>query len=349
MSDDLTRLPILVVDDDAANLTVFRSILTRAGYRSVHTLQDPRRALATVQEVHPDLIVLDYHMGALNGLDVLELLRPHLPSYLPVLMLTGDERPSLREAALNAGIRDFLAKPVRQAEVLSRIGNLLEARSFHMRLADENERLEGLVRERTRDLEMAHVETLARLAYVAEYRDPEAAGHVWRVARASELVAQRLGCDPDWSVLLVRAARLHDVGKIAIPDGILMKPGSLTEEELSVVRTHPQVGHRLLTGGRSQLLQMAASVALTHHERWDGKGYPKGLAGADIPLEGRIVAATDAFDAMTYDRMHQKAVSPSQAMRELEVQAGRQFDPDVVIAARAVFDAGGLPVEPAET
>ena len=338
-------MTILVVDDEEANLAVMRSILTRAGYPHVHTLQDARGTVDRVRELSPDLIVLDYHMPHVDGLAVMQAIQPHLPGYLPVLMVTSDDRPEVREAALAAGVRDFLSKPVRQAEVLSRIRNLLEARLFHRRLVDENERLEGLVRDRTRELELAHVETLARLARVAEYRDTEAAGHVWRVARSAEIVAAQLGCDPAWQLLLMRAARLHDVGKIAIPDGILMKLGGLTDEELAVVRTHPTVGHRLLTGGRSTLLRMAASVALTHHERWDGGGYPTGLAGEAIPLEGRIVAAVDAFDVMTYDRWHQRGVAPAQAMEELEREAGLQFDPDVVVAMRQAFDAGLLPIE----
>mgnify|MGYP006272609409 FL=1 len=345
MPSDLSLMPILLVDDDQANLTVLRSILTRAGYAQVHTVQDPRHAVERFREVRPDLVVLDYHMPGLDGLSVLEALRPHRSDDLPVVILTADERPSLREAALEAGARDFLAKPVRQAEVLARIRNLLEARALHTRLADENERLEGLVRDRTRELEMAQLETLARLARVAEFRDDQAGVHVWRVARGAGLLAQELGCDEAWSLLLVRAARLHDVGKIAIPDGILMKAGPLTPEELAVVRTHPVVGHRLLDGGSSPLMRMAARVALTHHERWDGGGYPHGLAGEAIPLEGRIVAAMDAFDVMTHDRRHQSAVAPQEALVELEREAGGQFDPQVVAAARRMFEAGGLPVE----
>ena len=201
------------------------------------------------------------------------------------------------------------------------------------------------MRDRTRELELAQLETLTRLARVAEFRDEEAGGHVWRVAGGAGLLARELGLDETWSLLLVRAARLHDVGKIAIPDGILMKPGPLTPEELAVVRTHPVVGHRLLDGGRSPVMRMAARIALTHHERWDGAGYPHGLAGEAIPLEGRIVAAMDAFDVMTYDRRHQSAVDPHEALAELERQAGGQFDPQVVVAARRVFEAGGLPVE----
>lgn len=337
-------MTILAIDDEETNLAILRSMLERAGYERIELLQDSRRAVERVRELAPDLILLDHHMPGLDGLQVLDALASSMPEYLPVLMLTADDRAELRERALAAGVRDFLSKPVRGAELLLRIRNLLEARAFHRRLQDQNARLEALVDERTRELERAQVETLARLALAAEFRDDQAGAHVWRVARAAELVAARLGRDPAWRRLLVRAARLHDVGKIAIPDGILLKPGRLTPQEFSVVRTHPEVGHRLLSGGGSPLLRLAASVALHHHERWDGRGYPQGLAGEAIPLEGRIVAAVDAFDVMLRDRSHQKARTPEAAMAELEAQAGAQFDPDVVAAARAAFDAGELPV-----
>jgi len=342
--DALSGLTLLVIDDEEANLAVLRSILSRAGYRRVETLQDPRQAAETVRRVQPDLILLDYQMPGMDGLEVLREVGPLLPEYLPVLMLTAHEHDDLRERALASGVRDFVAKPVGSSELLLRIRNLLEARSFHRRLQDQNTRLEGLVAERTRELERAHVEALARLALAAEYRDDQAGAHVWRVARGAELVAQRLGREPAWRQLLVRAARLHDVGKIAVPDGILFKPGRLTPEEFALVRTHPEVGHRLLSGGDSELMRLAASIALTHHERWDGRGYPAGLVGEQIPIEGRIVAVVDAFDGMTRDRSHQRAATPEEAMAELEAHVGSQFDPQVVAAARAAFDDGELPV-----
>ncbi len=341
---ELRAMPILVVDDEEANLAILRGILEREGHAHVHTVQDPRLAVERFHEVRADLIVTDQRMPFLSGLEWIEALRPHLTTYLPILMLTADERPELRERALASGVRDFLAKPVRRAEVMLRIRNLLEARWAHKQLEHENRRLEARVRERTRELELAQIETLSRLALAAEFRDDDIGRHVWRVARSAELVAERLGCAPEWTRLLVRAARLHDVGKIAIPDGILLKPGRLTPQEYEVVKTHPEVGHRMLTGGSSRLMRMAASVALHHHERWDGTGYPSGLRGDEIPLEGRIVAAVDAFDVMTHDQRHRDARAPSDAVAELERAADTQFDPRVVAAIRACFEAGELPV-----
>lgn len=345
MSTEPQWMKILVVDDDEANLVVLRNILGRAGYSQVRTLQDPRQALERYRAFEPDLLLLDYHMPHLDGLEVLQRLRPHLPQYLPVLMLTADERPELRERALAEGVRDFLSKPVAQTEVLLRIRNLLEARSFHLQLRDRNVHLEALVRERTALLEQAQVETLTRLARVAEYRDDEAGRHVWRVARTAEAIAERLGCDAVWCALLLRAARLHDVGKITVPDGILLKPGPLTRQEFEVIKTHTEVGARLLSGGSSQLMRLAASVALNHHERWDGEGYPRGLAGEEIPLEGRIVALADAFDVLIHDRAHRKAVTAPEARAEIERQRGGQFDPRVVDAFAAAMDDAVLPVE----
>ncbi|MEX2501384.1 MAG: HD domain-containing phosphohydrolase [Trueperaceae bacterium] len=343
-SADLLAMPILLIDDEEANLAILGGILEREGHTRVHRLQDPRLAVERYREVGPDLIVIDFHMPFLNGLEVVEALRLHLPSYLPILMLTADERPDLRERALASGVRDFLSKPVRRSEVVLRIRNLLEARWAHRQLQDQNRRLEVQVRERTRELELAQIETLSRLALAAEFRDDDIGRHVWRVARGAELVAERLDRPPEWSRLLVRAARLHDVGKIAIPDGILLKPGPLTPQEYEVVKTHATVGHRMLSGGSSALMRLAASVALNHHERWDGGGYPSGLREDAIPLEGRIVAAVDAFDVMTRDRRHQPASTPERAMIELEAEAGTQFDPRVIEAVRACFDAGDLPV-----
>ena len=342
MADPLTLMPILIIDDDEGNIALLRSILAREGHVRVHGLTDPRRAVDRFRELSPDLLIVDVNMPHVNGLEVLEALRPHLPTYLPILMLTADERPDVREKALASGARDFLAKPVTRGEVLLRIGNLLEARSFHRQLEDENERLEARVEERTRDLERAHVETLSRLARAAEYRDDRIGRHVWRVARISEAVARHLGCDPGWRALFIRAARLHDVGKIAIPDGILLKPGPLTPEEFEVVKTHPRVGGKLLSGGSSPLMRLAASVALHHHERWDGFGYPAGLAGESIPLEGRIVAVADGYDAMTHVRSHRSPATPEEALAEIEAGSGSHFDPEVVAAFRAAFENGEL-------
>ena len=341
-SVDLSRLKILLVDDEETVLVILKGILQRAGYTHVVTLDDSQKVLERFLEERPDLLVLDHHMPGKDGLEVIEELRPYLPDYFPILMLTGDERAELKETALSSGAKDFLVKPINPVEVRLRIRNLLEARYFHQQLQHNNERLEEMVRQRTRELEGAHVEMLIRLAKAAEYRDDDTGEHTWRVARTCALLAQELGLGPERTDLVLRAARLHDVGKIAIPDGILLKPGRLSEAEYEVVKGHTRAGAELLSGGRSPLMKLAETIALTHHERWDGGGYPQGLQADAIPVESRLLAVADTFDALTHDRIHRKAVSPEKAVEEIRQQAGKQFDPRVVEAFLVLYERGEL-------
>lgn len=333
---------ILLVDDEQASLVMMRSMLVQAGYQNVHTCDEPLMAASEFQQLKPDLLVLDYHMPRRDGLGVLAELQPVLPEAFPVLMVTGDERPGLRETALASGARDFLTKPVNQAEARLRIRNLLESRKLQLELQRHNERLEAAVRRRTQELEHSQLEMLVRLARAAEFRDDDTGQHTWRVAHVSGVIAQEMGMPRDRVEMLLRAARLHDVGKITIPDGILMKPGKLTPEEYAVVKRHAEAGAELLSGSRSPLIRLAEQIALTHHERWDGSGYPRGMSGENIPLESRILAVADAFDALTHDRSHRKAVSATEAAQEIGRHAGTQFDPAVVAAFQRVFVQGLL-------
>lgn len=339
---ELTAMRLLVVDDEEANLTLLRGMLVRGGYRHVDVLDDPRRIEERFRAAPPDLLLLDYRMPNRSGLDVLEALAPLLPDGFPVVMVTADDRPEVRQAALARGARDFVGKPFQAVEVLLRVRNLLETWAARRGLLDENEALEARVRARTADLERTQLEMLVRLARAAEYRDDASGEHVWRVARTCALIADALGEPPDRVEATMRAARLHDVGKIGIPDGILLKPGRLTAAEFDVVKGHCQVGYDLLSGSRSVLVQLAAEIALTHHERWDGQGYPRGLGGRAIPLAARILSVADAFDALTNDRAHARAVSPEAAVAEIERGRGSQFDPAVVDAFVELFEAGEL-------
>lgn len=342
MVDDLYGMKILIIDDADAEVALLESMLRQAGYRHLSVLQEPRDAVERFRAFEPDLLMVDFHMPAMNGLEVIEVLTPHLGAYFPILMLTADERPELREAALAGGARDFLNKPFHATEVKLRIRNLLEARSFHQQLERHNQRLEELVRERTKQLEGAQVEMLIRLAKASEYRDDESGEHVWRVARTAALLAGALGLHPDRVEMILRAARLHDVGKIAIPDGILLKPGRLTEPEYEVVKSHTTVGANLLSGGKSPLMNLAMVIARSHHEHWDGSGYPDGLGGEEIPLEGRILAVADTFDVLTHDRTFRRAIGPEAAIAEISRNRGTQFDPRVVDAIIKLFAQGAL-------
>ena len=329
---------ILLVDDHEANVRLLERILLQAGYTNLRRTTDPRQVLPLFAEGQPDLIVLDLHMPHLDGFAVLEQLRPLIPAgtYLPILVLTADITRDAKQRALAMGARDFLTKPLDHAEVLLRIKNLLETRFLHRALRAQNQQLEQRVRERTRSLEAAQMEILERLARAAEYRDDDTGEHTERVGRIAALLARALGLREAEVELVRRAAPLHDVGKIGIPDEILLKPGKLTDAEFAQMQTHTTIGVKILSGSRFPILQLAAEVALTHHERWDGSGYPHGLAREAIPLPGRIVAVVDVFDALTHERPYKAAWPVAAAVAELRRQRGRQFDPNVVTAFLAL-------------
>ena len=323
---------ILIVDDQEANVRLLERLLQQAGYRSITSTTDPRQTLPLFMTQHPDIVLLDLHMPHVDGFAVLEQLRPRMKEkYLPILVLTADVSQEAKQRALSLGARDFLTKPFDHQEVLLRIKNLLETRSLHAVLQNHNILLEERVRERTLDFEEAQLEILSRLAIAAEFRDDETGRHAQRVGYSSALIAAELGLPEDEVGFIRRAAPLHDVGKIGISDTILLKPGKLTDEEFDAMKTHTTVGARILSGSRFQVLQFAEDIALTHHERWDGRGY-FGLKGDSIPLVGRIVAIADVFDALTHERPYKEAWPVDKALAEIEAQAGSQFDPVAVDA-----------------
>ena len=323
---------ILVVDDQQANVRLIERILAAHGLSDVVGTTDPREVVDLYLQRRPDLIMLDLHMPHLDGFAVLERLREisNGEVYLPIIVLTADITQEARTRALQMGAKDFLVKPFDAAEVVLRIENLLEIRGLHQRLSDRNRDLEVRVIERTTQLEHAHIEILERLAAAAEFRDDNTGEHVRRVAERSALLAQRLGLDYERIDLIRRASTLHDVGKIGIPDAILLKPGRLTAEEFEIVKKHTMIGAKILGASEAPLLRSAEEIAFTHHERWDGSGYPMGLTKDDIPISGRIVAVADVFDALTHDRPYKTAWPLHDATAEIESQAGRQFDPAVV-------------------
>jgi putative two-component system response regulator len=336
---------ILIVDDEGVNVALLERILTRAGFRETEGLTDPRLVQDAILRFRPDLILLDLHMPGIDGFTVLELLRLLIPpsTYLPILVLTADATGETRRRALSLGAKDFLTKPFDVEEVLLRIRNMLETRRLHLELEHENEHLERRVRARTRELEDAHHETFERLALAAEYRDDETGQHTLRVGKMTALIGEELGLAESEVGLLERAAGLHDIGKIGIPDAILLKPGRLDPDEFEIVKTHTRIGSRILAGSRSPLLRMAEEIAGGHHERWDGTGYA-GVAGTDIPLVARITSVADAFDAITHERPYKPAWPVADALGEIEAERGRQFDPDAVDAFLRIQDRARAPV-----
>ncbi len=335
---------ILIVDDQLANVRLLERILQQAGYLNVQSTTDPSRMRTLYAEFQPDLILLDLHMPGLDGFTVMHQLNALIAkqSYLPILILTADISPDIKRRALAVGAKDFLTKPFDAVEALLRIKNLLETRLLYLQLQNQNQILEQKVSERTQALEEAHAETLERLARAAEYRDDVTGQHTQRVGRLSALVAQALGLPPEEVALIRQAAPLHDVGKIGIPDGILLKPGKLTVEEFEAVKRHTTIGATLLSRSRSKLLMVAEQIALTHHERWDGTGYPQKLGSEEIPMVGRIVAVVDVFDALVNERPYKHAWPAKDAVAELKSQKNRQFDAAVVEAFLHVLDSERL-------
>jgi putative two-component system response regulator len=328
---------ILIVDDEPGNVDVLKRLLSRTGFARVQSTNDPREAAPLYVKLRPDLILLDLHMPHMDGLAVMdELNQLAEASYLPILMLTGDMTPEARREALSRGAKDFVNKPFNSDEVLLRIRTLLETRFLYLQIQSQNQMLEAKVRERTRELESAQIEIIERLARAAEFRDDNTGQHTERVGQMAALLAREIGQTDTQVSLMRRAAPLHDVGKIGIPDSILLKLGKLTDAEFALVKTHTTIGARILSGSRFNLLRLAEEIAFSHHERWDGTGY-EGIAGEAIPLAGRIVAVADVFDALTQKRPYKAAWPISKAIEEIDRQRHTQFDPNLVDAFMRVI------------
>ncbi len=329
---------ILIVDDEANNVDLLRRLLERAGFSRIESTNDSRDAVDLYLRFRPDLILLDLHMPHQDGLAVMDALNLIAEaSYLPILMLTGDDTPEAKREALSRGAKDFLNKPFHSDEVLLRIGTLLETRFLYLQIQSQNQMLEAKVRDRTRELEAAQIEIIERLARAAEFRDDHTGHHTERVGQMAALLAKQIGLPDSQAYTMRRAAPLHDVGKIGIPDSVLLKLGNLTADEFEIVKTHTTIGARILSGSRFTILRLAEEIAFNHHERWDGTGYV-GITGAAIPLAGRIVAVADVFDALTQKRPYKPAWTVNEAIGEIERQRSRQFDPTLVDAFLRIIE-----------
>ncbi len=353
--DSVCELPktarVMIVDDEPLNVTVVRKFLQRAGYEKFDEVTDATKAISRVYSEEPDLLLLDLMMPGVSGLEILETLRtdPRLSS-LPILILTASCDRETRAQALNLGATDFLSKPVDPVELVPRVRNALLVKN-------REDALEGLVAKRTAELERSRREVIHCLARAAEFRDNETGRHVLRVGKYAGLIARELGMANADVEQLELAATLHDVGKIGIPDSILLKPGKLEPEEFELMQKHSSYGKKIVqamdstelaafTGHAelgstiigecaSPILQLASRISLTHHEKWDGSGYPLGLAGEDIPLEGRITAVADVFDALSSRRPYKAAFPLARCLEILEEGRGKHFDPVVLDAFNA--------------
>jgi putative two-component system response regulator len=334
---------ILVADDDEMIRTLHAEFVRGFGYE-VEIAADGIEAIAKIG-LGVDLVLTDAHMPNMDGFEVARRIRENRTSdELPIVMVTSLEAREDRLRAYEAGINDFINKPVDHTELKLRLRWLLELKSAQDQLRKSKETLQSTVELRTRELRQAleevtraqrevqagHLDTIRRLTLAAEYKDHDTAGHIERIGRYSQVVGMAMHLQPGKVDLLLHAAPMHDVGKLGIPDSILLKPGPFDADEREIMNTHTTIGAQILSGSTSPVIQMGERVALTHHEKWNGTGYPNGLSGEDIPIEARICSVVDFFDALTMDRPYRKAVPNDEVVEMILSENGTSFDPSVV-------------------
>lgn len=355
LANESSSSRLLIIDDEQINVRVLREYLRLAGFANVEVCCDSRKAMELFTQYQPDLVLLDAMMPQISGLEILHEIRSGSErAFTPVVMVTADTSPTMRLQALERGATDFLQKPVDPAELITRVRNMLIVKEYHDEVATRAENLDRMIRKRTAELEASRMQIIQCLARAAEFRDNETGQHVVRVGRYARLLAEELGLAPNVIELISLAAPLHDIGKIGLPDSILHKPGKLSEEEIEQMRKHCEYGQRMLDptisgihrpteattkeDGQYSLIEMVRIVTISHHERWDGTGYPLGLRGLDIPLPGRIVAVADVFDALSQSRSYKPAFPLDQCLEILQEGRGTHFDPRVLDAFIARFD-----------
>lgn len=321
---------ILIVDDQPANVALIEKMLDIDHYSNVTSTIDSTQVEAIYREKNIDLVLLDLNMPVMDGYQVLAKIREIDPDYPPIIVLTAQSDRESRIKALDLGARDFLAKPFDRVELMTRIRNMLEVRIMTNAMKNQNMILDRMVQERTQELNDTRLEVIRRLGRAAEYRDDMTGNHIIRMSRYSQLLGMAAGMSEQDAEVLLNASPMHDIGKIGIPDHVLLKPGKLDAEEWEVMKTHVDIGVEILSGSDSVLMNMAAEIAQNHHEKWDGSGYPCGLSGENIPLTGRVVAIADVFDALTTERPYKKAWSVDDAIEFLKEQKGKHFQPDLV-------------------
>lgn len=316
------RQTVLVVDDAADNIDILSNVLS--GRYNVKAANTGKKALKIAAKSVPDLILLDVMMPGMDGYDVCgHLKRDFRTRGIPVIFVTAMDEVADEARGFELGAVDYITKPISPAIVLARVRT-------HLQLYDQNRALERKVRQRTAELHESRLEIIRRLGLAAEYRDNETGTHVIRMSYYCSILAKGLGMGDEEANLILNASPMHDIGKIGIPDSILQKPGRLDPTERAIMERHCEFGARIIGEHQDPLLRMARSVALTHHEKWNGTGYPQGLGEEDIPLEGRIVAIADVFDALTSERPYKEAWPVNKAVGLIREEAGRHFDPALV-------------------
>ncbi|MBL4760330.1 MAG: response regulator [Mariprofundaceae bacterium] len=333
-------MKILIVDDNQTNILLLRRLIERMdGEHEAVCFTDSLQALDWCADKVPDLLLIDYMMPELDGIEFIQQFRM-LPACkdIPVVMITADNNRDVRYKALEAGANDFLNKPIDKTEFLARTRSMLSLRKNQIQLANRAQWLAGEVHKATESLRQQEREALVILSKAAEYRDPETGAHIMRMSHYSKLIARQLGLSEAEQELILEASPMHDVGKVGTPDHILLKPGKLDFDEFVIMKQHADYGYEILNQGSSHLLKVAAEIAISHHEKYNGKGYPHGLKGEEIPLRGRIVAVADVFDALTSERPYKKAWPVEKAIALLTEESGEHFDPQCVEAFLSSLD-----------
>ena len=339
---------ILIVDDNPITIACLRKVLEHAGFQHIVGCTQSTHVCALYAQQHFDALILDMFMPGLTGLEVIaELTRAFPTDYLPILMLTSDTDPAIKLSSLSSGAQDFLLKTCDNSELLLRLYNILRASARHKKLRQTHAELEHQITLRTQQLHDSQIKLIHCLGKVGEFRDNETGMHVIRMSKIAMLLAQRLGLDDDACNMILHASPMHDLGKIAIADKVLLKPGKLDPDEWQVMQTHASIGAKILENFGTELMDVAASIAQNHHEKFDGSGYPRGLAGEAIPLYARICSVCDVFDALLSHRPYKAPWSIDETLLYLREQSGKQFDPriidvffhnmDEVLAIRAAF------------
>lgn len=323
------NLNIISIDDNSVNLLLIEKMASDIGF-NVMSFSNPLIGLEYINKNNVDVIIVDYMMPEMHGVDFVRHVRS-VHSDIPIIMITAVvDNSDLKLEAIEAGATEFLNKPVNPAEFKARMRNMAQLRISQLMLRDKALLLQSEVDKAVSTIRDREQEALNVLGRAAEYKDPETATHIMRVAQYSKMIMESIGGSDEELELILFAAPLHDIGKIGIPDNILNKCGSLTNEEFEIMKTHTYKGSLMLQNTRSKFLRAGGEVALTHHERFDGKGYPKGLAGMDIPLIGRIVAIADVFDAVMSKRPYKEAWPIERAINLVRSESGKHFDPKLV-------------------
>lgn len=326
------RIQVLVVDDSNLNLAMYHALLATMADVDVVAFSSPQLAIQwTHREGAPDIAIVDYHMPEIDGITFVSRMKAQTDDDRTLfVMITSDAQ--VRQAALDGGVNDFLTKPIDRAEFLARMRNMRALATSRRQLSDRAEWLREEVARATSSVLSREIETIVRLTRLAEFRDDVTGTHVVRVGHMCAAVGRAMGLDDEHAKMLLLASPMHDIGKVAIADNVLRKPGPLTNDEFETMKHHTVVGYEILKDSESAMLRCAADIALSHHERWDGAGYPYGLAGEAIPLGGRICSIVDVFDALTSERPYKPAWEVGRALKVLMEDAGTRFDPKVVDA-----------------